>query len=128
MSNVNCILEKGTPGNTITEELRENYNCRFVPTVDSSTRTEICLRSDELKSRLQCFKQSLAKDVISVDDAVEELRNICITISQQSFKKSMFQGLTVVKNTKGTTSGLMTIVEALKTIKPKKKTFPKSDR
>ena len=90
LSKANCIPEKGTPGNTITEELRENYNCRFVPTVDSSKRIEICLRSDELKSMLQCLKQRLIKDVVSVDDAVEELRNICVTISQQSFKKSQF--------------------------------------
>ena len=85
LSKANCILEKGTPSNTIIKELRETYNCRFVPTVHSSTRIEICLRSDELKSRLQCLKQRLIKDVISVDDAVEELRNTCMTISQQSF-------------------------------------------
>ena len=30
VSKANCILEKGTPGNKVTEELRENYNCRFV--------------------------------------------------------------------------------------------------
>ena len=85
MSEANCILEKGTPGNKITEELRENYNCRFVPTVDNSARIEICLRSDELKSRMQCLKHRFIKDDISVDDAVEALRNICITISQKSF-------------------------------------------
>ena len=63
---------------------------------------------------MQCLKNRLLEDDISVNDAVEELRNICITISQQSFKKSTFQGLTVVKNTNSTTSGLMTIVESLK--------------
>ena len=36
------------------------------------------------------FKNRLLKDDISVDDAAEELRNICITISQQSFKKVNF--------------------------------------
>ena len=90
MSKANCIQEKGTPGNRITEELRENCNCRFIPTTDSNTRIEICLRSDELKSKLQCLKHRLIKDNISVDEAVEELRNICITISQQSFKKVNF--------------------------------------
>ena len=90
LSKVNCIPEKGTLGNRITEELRENFNGRFIPTTDSSTKIEICLRSDELESKLQCFKNRLIKDNISVDEAVEELRNICTTISQQSFKKVNF--------------------------------------
>ena len=88
VSKANCILERVHL--VITEELRENYNCRFVPTADSTTRIEFCLRSDELKSRMQCLKNRLLKDDISVDDAVEELRNICITFSQQSFKKVNF--------------------------------------
>ena len=71
VSKANCILEKGTPGNKVTKELRQNYNCRFVPTVDSSTIIEFCLRSDELKSRMQCLENRLLKDDISVDDAVE---------------------------------------------------------
>ena len=114
LSKVNCIPEKGTLGNRITEELRENFNCRFIPTTDSSTKIEICLRSDELESKLQCLKHRLIKDNISVDEAVEELRNICTTISQQSFKKVNFSRTNRGKNTKNTTSGLMTIVKALK--------------
>ena len=82
----------GTPSNKVTEELRENCNCRFLPTAHSSTRIEFCLRSDELKSIMQCLKNRLLKDNISVDDVVEQLRNMYNNFTQIILKSQFFMG------------------------------------
>ena len=54
LSKENCVFEKGT------QEVRENYNCRFVPTVDSSTRRDL-FEIRRIKEQAAIFKTQTYK-------------------------------------------------------------------
>ena len=72
--------------------LTESYNCKYIPVEDSNQKIKDCLNSEEIKRELISLRSRIEKDHISNEGVVTLLKNICINISDKSFKKVMFAG------------------------------------
>ena len=72
--------------------LKESYSCKYIPVEDSSQKIKDCLNSEEIKRELISLRSKIEKDHISNEETVTILKNICINISDKSFKKVRFAG------------------------------------
>ena len=72
--------------------LKESCNCKYIPVEDSKQKIKDCLNSEEIKRELISLMSKIEKDHISNEETVTILKNICINISDKSFKKVRFAG------------------------------------
>ena len=70
--------------------LKENYNCKYIPTANYKHRIKECLDSYEIKHELENLRSKIGNGDISNDGMIKVLRNICINISDKSFTKLKF--------------------------------------
>ena len=70
--------------------LKEEYNCKYNCHENSEQLIKNCLSTSEIRNELERLKLSITDDNMTVDDTIDELRNICINISDKSFTRIPF--------------------------------------
>ena len=66
-------------------KLKEEYNCKYICHENSEQLIKNCLSTSEIRNELKRLKLSITDDNMTVDDTIDELRKICINISDKSF-------------------------------------------
>ena len=94
--------------------LNESYNCKYISVEDSEQKIKDCLNSKEIKSELISLRSKIEQDHISNEETVTLLKNICINISDKSFKKIRFAGQRKKINKEIFRKGLMMIAKKQK--------------
>ena len=72
------------------DDLKDNYNCKFIPCEDYRQKIKDCLNSNEMKNELENLRSKITNDNISQADTIALLRNICIKLSDNSLRKIKF--------------------------------------
>ena len=70
--------------------LKEEYNCKYICHENSEQLIKNCLSTSEIRNELERLKLSITDDNMTVDNTIDELRNICINISDKSFTRIPF--------------------------------------
>ena len=94
--------------------LKDNYNCKYIPVEESKRKIKDCLDSDEIKNELADLKSKIVDDRISIEDTVKALKNICINISDRSFKKLILRDRKIESRKVISRNGTMMIVRKQK--------------
>ena len=72
------------------DDLKDNYNCKYIPCEDYRQKIKECLNSIEMKNELENLRSRITIDNISQADTIALLRNICIKLSDNSLRKIKF--------------------------------------
>ena len=72
------------------DDLKDNYNCKYIPCKDYRQKIKDCLNSNEMKNELENLRSKITNDNISQADTIALLRNICIKLSDNSLRKIKF--------------------------------------
>ena len=72
------------------DDLKDNYNCKYIPCEDYRQKIKDCLNSNEMRNELENLRSKITNDNISQADTIALLRNICVKLSDNSLRKIKF--------------------------------------
>ena len=72
------------------DDLKDNYDCNYIPCEDYRQKIKDCLNSNEMKNELENLRSKITNDNISQAGTITLLRNICIKLSDNSRRKIKF--------------------------------------
>ena len=72
------------------DDLKDDYKYRYIIQENSEMKIKEILNSQGIKNELEMLKLNITQGESSVNDIVKTLREICINISDKSFKRVPF--------------------------------------